>query len=766
MNSGAPGFELASLLRAILDKVNLATYVKDASGRYLFVNRQYEHLAGVSREFIVGKVDSELFPPEVARLFREQDLQVLAQGALQEFEETIPLPGGVVSFITAKFPLMDSEGAVYAVGGMCTDITTRKQVSEENLASERERLAVTLRSIGEGVASSDTSGRVSMLNAIAERLSGWTAEAAQGLPLDEVLRFEGPAGAGLLPLHALLERGRAHESTTEAVLVARDGGRRLVTANAAPICDRTGGVIGAVVTFRDITAQREALRASEEKYRQLFESSRDALMTLAPPTWQFTAANAATLAMFRAASGPQFLAIEPWRVSPPLQPDGLASSDKARGMIEVAMATGSHFFDWTHRRLDGEDFPATVLLTRMDLGGQVVLHATVRDVTEQKRSEEERSELQNQLFQSQKMEAIGTLAGGLAHDFNNLLSTVLGNLSILEVSLLDRSGLQRLVKDAMSAVKRSADLTQQMLGFARGGRYDAKPLDLHLLVTRISEMFGRTRKDIVIRVERSPSLCLVLADSTQVEQVLLNLLLNAGDAMPGGGELVIRTEQVEAVAMPEWGTAAGRFARVSVADAGVGMDAGIQARVFEPFFTTKARGRGTGLGLASVYGIVKRHGGFVTLQSEKAVGSTFAVHLPATELPAPPPKPSSPGPLPGAETILVVDDEGEVLQVTSLLLEHLGYRVLTAASGREAIELFRAHRQELSLVLLDLIMPVMSGAQTFEALRELAPEVKILLASGYTVEGEAAELLKRGADGFIGKPFDLVALSAKLRAIL
>ncbi|HEY3355426.1 MAG TPA: PAS domain-containing protein [Polyangia bacterium] len=262
--SGALPLDRAQVYQAILDSTNLATYLKDCDGRYVFVNRQYELLSKVPREVIAGKVDADLFPEAVARLFREQDLEVMARRTLLEFEETIPLPDGVFSFITAKFPLIDDAGRVYAVGGVCTDITTRQQRSDETLAGERERLAVTLRSIGDGVISTDTTGSVALLNPAAARLTGWSPEDAAGRALEDVFRLA-PAsgGAPVQPAREALARGVVVEPGEDLALLAHDGTRRLVTASAAPVRDRAGGLIGAVLSFRDVTEQR---RMAEELF--------------------------------------------------------------------------------------------------------------------------------------------------------------------------------------------------------------------------------------------------------------------------------------------------------------------------------------------------------------------------------------------------------------------------------------------------------------------------------------------------------------------
>jgi PAS domain S-box-containing protein len=390
------------------------------------------------------------------------------------------------------------------------------------------------------------------------------------------------------------------------------------------------------------------------------------------------------------------------------------------------------------------------------------------EIAERRRAQQEREELQIQLAQAQKMEAIGTLAGGIAHDFNNILAGILGGLTLVELEVGDDSESSTGIQDMKALVSRGAALTQQLLGFARLGKYHLKPLDLSLVVAKTSAMYGRTRADITIETDLSPELLAVFMDHSQLEQVLLNLFVNAGQAMPDGGHLLLHAENAKLAdengAM--LGVPPGRYVKLLVADTGSGMDAKTMGRIFEPFFTTKAPGHGTGLGLASVYGIIKNHAGFIGVESEMGKGTTFTLLLPATERPVAEEKTPRPVLQRGTGTILVVDDEPQVLKVCARLLQKFGYDVLTAPGGRQALELLGQHKTKISLVLLDMTMPDMSGRQTYEALQKVLPGIKVLLSSGYSIEGQAQALLDSGCNGFIQKPFDAVALSAKVQALL
>jgi len=390
------------------------------------------------------------------------------------------------------------------------------------------------------------------------------------------------------------------------------------------------------------------------------------------------------------------------------------------------------------------------------------------EIAERRRVEQEREELQLQLAQAQKMEAIGTLAGGIAHDFNNILAGILGGLALVELESQDSSAAKTDIQEMKALVNRGAALTKQLLGFARLGKYDLKPLDLKRVVAKTSAMYGRARTDITIQHDFAPGLLAVLMDHSQLEQVLLNLFVNAGQAMPQGGQLLLRAENAD-LADDEGtllGVPPGLYARLIVTDTGAGMDAKTMSRIFEPFFTTKGPGQGTGLGLASVYGIIKNHAGFIGVESEMGKGSTFTLLLPATERQVAEDKTPTAVLQRGTGTILVVDDEEQIVKVCARLLQKLGYEVLTAAGGRQAIELVRRFVAKISLVLLDMTMPEMSGRQTYETLQKIMPGLKVLLSSGCSVEGQAQELLDSGCNGFIQKPFDAVVLSEKLRTIL
>ena len=397
-----------------------------------------------------------------------------------------------------------------------------------------------------------------------------------------------------------------------------------------------------------------------------------------------------------------------------------------------------------------------------DPAGQIINYVSVqRDVTRE-------IQLEKQLRQAQKMEAIGTLAGGVAHDFNNLLLGIQGNISLSLLDLQAESPIFNNLKKIETYVQDGVELTRQLLGFARGGKYQVQLTDFNRLVKEQNLLFGRVNKAIEFKDELDSELWNVEADEDQIEQVILNIYMNALQAMPKGGTLTVRTENVviEEERFTPYRVRAGDYIKISLIDTGTGMDAKTQRRIFDPFFTTKEMGRGTGLGLASVYGIIKNHEGFINVDSQKGQGTRFEIFLPASRELAPPEQLPAEKFTDGYETVLLVDDEEMILDVGKRMLEKLGYETLTAINGAEAVEIYKTRGEDIDLVILDMVMPKISGGETFDRLKEINPTINVILCSGYSIDGQATEILKRGCRAFIQKPFNLKTLSHHIRAVL
>jgi two-component system cell cycle sensor histidine kinase/response regulator CckA len=421
-------------------------------------------------------------------------------------------------------------------------------------------------------------------------------------------------------------------------------------------------------------------------------------------------------------------------------------------------------------RSDGSVFPMEISFSPGMYGDNRFVIAVARDITERKAAEEEKWRLAAQLEYAQKMETVGTLAGGIAHDFNNLLMAMEGNVSYMNYHIDKTQPYYEELKNIEKQIWRGVRLTSQLLGYARKGKYVIRPVDLNQLVMESSETFSRTRKEIRIHYKLSQDLFVIEADQEQLMQAFMNLYLNAADAMPKGGELFLKTANVthEYVKGQPYEPKPGNYVLLTITDTGVGMEKEIMKRVFDPFFTTKEVGRGTGLGLSSVYGIIKGHGAYIFVESEKGVGSTFSICLPASkkrvgELT----KDAEAEPvIEGDETILLVDDEETSLDAGTKMLQLLGYNVLEAKGGKEAINIYEENKDKIALVILDLIMPDMGGRAVYESMKEINSDLKILLTSGYIMDDEWTRILENKCDDFIQKPFSMNELSVKIRGLL
>jgi len=495
---------------------------------------------------------------------------------------------------------------------------------------------------------------------------------------------------------------------------------------------------------------------SEKLYRSLLNSSADAIIVYdLEGEAQFVS--------------PSFSKLFDWSLEElqgsqiPFIPD--SEREQSDREISRLLATGepTQNFQTKRKARDGRLLDIYMSASRYDdnEGTPLGILVILKDVTE-------RIAMEKQLHQVQKMEALATLSGGIAHDFNNLLTGLLGNASLL---LLDNQLQDRHVeklKNIEKYVERASNLTKQLLGLSKYGKYEVKPTDINKLVMDCSSLFGETKKEITIIRHLGKDMWPVEVDRGQLEQVLLNLFVNAAHAMPTGGEIYLETRNVvlDSQDVIPYQLIPGRYIQITVTDTGVGIDNAIKDKIFDPFFTTKQKEMGTGLGLASAYGIITNHDGIITVSSRLDEGTTFTIFLPASTMEVEPEATIKNILLRGEETILLVDDEEMVSETGKQLLELLGYNVITAGSGREALGLFEKSKDEIDLVILDMIMPGLSGGDTFDELKRLNPTIKTILSSGYSPNGQTADILSRGCGGFLQKPFNITELSAKVREIL
>ncbi|MCG3119641.1 MAG: Sensor histidine kinase RcsC [bacterium] len=444
---------------------------------------------------------------------------------------------------------------------------------------------------------------------------------------------------------------------------------------------------------------------------------------------------------------------------------------------EVATPGAGQVYELQAQHKNGTLFPIELTIAatgRIPAGAHaaaIVYTAVIRDVTLKKRTSEEMQKLQEQLFQAQKMETIGTLAGGVAHDFNNLLVGILGTASLMKATVDAESLLQEHIQTIEQAALRASELTKQLLGFARAGKYEVRVVNLNHPLEELLRLISRTfEKRITVTAQLAEDLWATEGDSNQLQHSFLNICLNARDAMPEGGALKLTTQNLAIDAensARHFNLAPGKYVHLTITDTGIGMDAATQARIFEPFFSTKERGKGTGLGLAMVYGIIRNHGGRIYVDSIVNQGTTFHIYLPATTTQAAVSKPEPPRAAPfGHETILLIDDERVILDVASRILKRLGYVVLQAENGEEALRLFSERHHEIALVILDMVMPRLSGREVFRRLQAINPEVRVLLSSGYSADGDAQAILHEGIIGFVQKPYIMNELAQAVKHAL
>jgi two-component system cell cycle sensor histidine kinase/response regulator CckA len=752
-----------AFLRQVIDINPNFVFAKDRAGRFTLVNQAVASLYGTTVEDLLGKTDADFASsPAEAEDFRKSDLEVMdSRREMCIPEEKFTDPRGNVRWLEkVKRPIVGSDGRVDHVLGVAVDITDRKRFEDElKRSEERFRLVA--------CATNDVVWDWSLVtdsvwwNEGVLTLFGYDPAAAASdsswwsYHVDPEQRLKVIEGIQ----HAIEGGGPSWQD--EYRFRRSDGSYADVIDRGFIIRDESGRAIRMIGALRDMTKQKhseEALRASEERYRLLFENNPQ-------PMWVFDDESLAFLAVNKAAchhygyTRDEFLGMTIRDIRPPEDIPALAR--------QIASESSEYQQSgvWRHRKKDGTVIEVEIAshpLVFENRGAQLIL---ALDVTE-------RRKLEAQARQSQKMEAVGQLAGGVAHDFNNLLTAILGYAELLAPRLrADPSGLEE-VAEITKAGERAASLTRQLLAFSRRQVLEPKVLDLNASVRSVEKMLRRLigeHIDLVATLDSS--LAPVRADAGQIEQVILNLVVNARDAMPDGGKITIETANVEhddAYARQHVTGQPGKYVMIAVTDTGIGMDAATQSRIFEPFFTTKAKDKGTGLGLSTVYGIVKQSGGYIWTYSEVARGTTFKVYLPRVEgvaeaIESPSPK------IPAARatgTILLVEDDASLRKLALTILKGIGYTVLDAGTGADAIEITRKHTGTIDLVLTDVVMPEMSGPDLVSALRAARPGVPVLYMSGYTDDAIIRHNVLEPGVAFLQKPFTPASLARKLREVL
>ena len=633
--------------------------------------------------------------------------------------------------------------------------TLRAVRATEALKMSEERFRTIFETAQDAIFMKDPSLRYSLVNPIMENLFNRPSCEIIGKTVVDILGEK----QGNIIEH-VDRRVLQGEVIDREMNISYNGTHRTLHVVKVPMHSPEGQITGICGIARDITERKhneETLRQSEEKYRTLFEQSRDAIY-IENREGNFVDFNTAALELFG------YTEQEMLRTN--MRSLYLIPSERGRFQKDIEKNGSVKNYETTFKKRNGIEMSCLVSATlRRDKNGEIIgYQGTLRDITERKRLEE-------QLRQSQKMEAVGQLAGGVAHDFNNLLQAILGysqlTLSRLKEETQEHDGLCQIVK----AAERAASLTRQLLAFSRRQLLHPVELDLNQVIADLIKMLRRViGEHVELDIVPEPGLRVVRADRAEIELAIMNLCVNARDAMPEGGRIIIETENV-VIDQPFFDTdshfSPGRYVCLSISDTGCGMDQETLNRIYEPFFTTKAVGQGTGLGLATVYGIVKQHGGLTYVESEQGKGTVFKIYLPMVKqerrLVSEPVAASEEG---GTETILVAEDDEIVRQLTVQILQRAGYRVLTASNGKETMEIFTAQGDRLDLLILDLVMPGMGGHAVYERIGEKDPKMKVLFTTGYSTNTLRTEFIIKQGLNMIPKPYKPSILLRMVRSIL
>jgi len=733
--------------RELVDNIQDTLYRCDTGGNLTFTNPSGVRLLGYEHpEEVIGKNIAKDFyyHPDLRETFLEK---LVAEGKVTDYVVTLKHRDGSPIIISSNSHLFyDREGNVLGVEGLFTDITHRKH-SEEEI----RRLAAIVRNSSEMVNLADQDGYIVFQNEAWAKTLGIDPENVRKTHILQVIPDHLKPLIQNEVLPALL-KGESWEGDLQYINL------------------KTGVLTDAhTLTFPiedpDMTDRKYLANISLDiSQRKLFEEKFTKVFMMTPNCVAITRISDGMIVDVNVG----FEDMTGWKRSEAIDRTSLeinfwADSNQRSQMVEDLKAGRDILTrEFNFCKKDGSVRNGIYSARSIQIGGEPHLVFVLQDITDQRRLEEDRRKLEQQLHQSQKMDAIGQLASGVAHDFNNILTGIQGNASLIMMAYDSEHPHYQKLSRIEENVMRGAKMTRQLLGFARGGKYEVKTLSVNDLVRKATQFFLETKKEIEADFQLQKDAYPVDADTGQMEQVLLNIYINAGHAMPEGGSLCIQTFNVtlpeadaNALEIP-----AGDYVIISISDTGIGMDQQTLKKIFEPFFTTKLAQGGTGLGLASVYGIIRNHGGAIHADSEPGRGATFKIYLPSSrEKVTHERRDISKGLISGSGTILLVDDEPMILGVASEMLKMLGYTVYLAGNGQEAVSIYLQKNHVIDLVILDMILPGISGAQVLKMIQEVNPNVRVILSSGYSMQGEVQKVMESGCQGFIQKPYKFDDLS-------
>lgn len=747
-----------SFLRTLIQTIPDLVWLKDPDGVYLACNRVFERFVGAREADVVGKTDYDFVDRELADFFREHDRKAIAAGKPSSNEEWIIFAddGHRALVDTMKTPMHDAEGRLVGVLGIARDITERR-IAEEKILKERDFSRNALESLPGIVYLFDAEGRFLRWNKNFELVSGYSSEEIGRMtPLDFFLE---PDRTHIRQrIGVVFEKGSAE---AEAEFATKSGKRipyyfsgKLIQVEDKPC------LIGMGIDVSERRKAEDGLRESEERFRHLFHSATDGILIADVETKKFVMGNKTICSMLQYDEG-EISGLGVMDIHPQQDLPQVTEQFERQARKEIQIAQGLPV-----KRRDGSVFYADVSSSPITLGGRTFLLGIFRDMTELRK-------LEDQLRQSQKMESIGTLAGGVAHDFNNMLMAIIGygHLALMNMTAGDPNRAN--VEQMLEASDRAAHLTKDLLLFSRKQAIDRKPVNVNDLIEKLGKFLARViGEDIAFTSSLDGGTLSILADEHQIGQILMNLATNARDAMPMGGTFTVATGRVllDREFTENCGLGRpGEYASISVSDTGHGMDEQTRLRIFEPFYTTKGVGKGTGLGLAVVYGIVKQHRGHIEVISEPGRGATFRMYFPVIV--------SGGGvddkttaaaarPVGGTETILLAEDNGALRRMTEAMLKEFGYTVISAVDGEDAVVKFQENKERVQLLLFDLIMPKLSGKEAYEEIRKLRPDIKAVFSTGYSPDVARDKALLEKSASIIFKPLAPADLLRKVREAL
>ncbi len=761
--------ENETMFRVAFEQAPVGMCLVNPDGRFLKVNGNICHMLGYSESELFSKTFQDITHPDDLDSSIEWVSNLLAgETTIVDLEKRyLHKEGHVVWGAVRAFLLRKVDGSPRFFITHVQDITERKR-AEEELRDSEEKYRNLYEDAPVGYMEYDNKGRITKVNRKELEMLGYTAEEMVGEPAWNFV-MEEEKSQGLIK--AKLAGDEPPSKNLERTYIRKDGTTFPVLIQDAISKDRSGRIIGIRSTIQDITERKraeEALRQREEIFRAIFNNAGVGI-AIAGKNKTFTMVND-RMALMLGSSKDELIGVSNLAITHP--EDIELSRKRLESLFQGEV--DSYRIEKRYLRKDGTDLwvDLSVSNIRDKDGNTGASIGMCTDITERKRAEKEREKLEAQLRQAQKMESVGRLAGGVAHDFNNMLGIIIGNVEMAKMGVEPSEPIHNELQEIQKAAQRSAGVVRQLLAFARKQTVSPKVVDLNDTVSGMLKMLRQLiGEEIELAWMPGHDLWRVKIDPSQVDQILANLVVNAKDAVAGVGKLAVETNNVvldKAYCTEHAGAVPGQYVMLGVSDDGMGMSKDVIGHLFEPFFTTKEVGKGTGLGLATVYGIVKQNNGFISVYSERGQGTTIKIYLPRIEgetVIVSEKAEEKEFPV-GTETVLVAEDDAQLLKLTRTILTRQGYKVLAAHSPSEALSLAEQHGGEIHLLLTDVVMPEINGRELMQKLQALRPNLKGLFMSGYTADVVVHHGVLDEGVHFIEKPFSPLVLAEKVREVL